>query len=105
MSHCDAEMTEVTVILRKDYEERLQDAVQMLTTAGMSITSADDENSVVEGAVESCRLPQIEQLECVQYVRRVMTYTADYPVGDPRDKDGAAGECPDVQPPPPPRRY
>ena len=105
MSHRDAEITEVTIILRKDFEERLQDAVQMLTTAGMMITQANDDNSVIEGAVESCRLLTIEHLECVQYVRKVMTYTADYPVGDPRDKDGASGECPDLQPPPAPRRY
>jgi hypothetical protein len=88
-NHRDAEITEVVVVLDKRWEDKLQDAVQQLKTIGMEIYSADDDNSVVEGAVESCHVHEIEKLECVDYVRKVMTYIADYPPGDPRDKDGA----------------
>ena len=87
-NHRDAEITEMVVVLDKRWEDKLQDAVQLLKNAGMEIYSADDNNSVVEGCAESCKVHDIEKLECVDYVRKVMTYIVDYPPGDPRDKDG-----------------
>jgi hypothetical protein len=86
--HRDAEITEVVVVLDKRWENNLKDAVDQLTKAGMEIYKADDDNSVVEGCADSCKVHDIEKLECVDYVRKVMTYIVDYPPGDPRDKDG-----------------
>jgi hypothetical protein len=83
----DAVISEIVVILDKTYEDRLSDAVTMLKEAGMEIRSADDENSVVEGAIEDSKVHALEKLPAVDYVRKVFTYYADYPPGDPRDTD------------------
>jgi hypothetical protein len=87
-NHRDAEITEMVVVLDKRWEDKLQDAIEQLKTVGMEIYSADDDNSVIEGAAESHKVQDIEKLDCVDYVRKVMTYIVDYPPGDPRDKDG-----------------
>jgi hypothetical protein len=87
-NHQDAEMTEIVVVLDKAYEEKLAEAVEKLKAVGMEIYSADDDNSVVNGVAESCKVALIRNLDCVDYVRQVMTWVADYPPGDPRDLDG-----------------
>jgi hypothetical protein len=88
-NHSDAEMTDVVIVLTTAYENRMAAAVEMLTAAGLEIDSTDDENDVVEGTIESCKLEAIRKLDCANYVRTVMTYIADYPPGDPRNKDSA----------------
>ena len=84
----DATYAEIVVILDQAYEERLSDAVAMLKAAGMTVESADDDESVVCGQIDVTRLPALEHLECVDYVRKVFTYDANFPPGDPRDRDG-----------------
>lgn len=84
----DATYAEIVVILDKAYEERLNDAVEMLRKAGMTVESADDDESVVCGQVDVAQLHALEHLECVDYVRKVFTYDANFPPGDPRDRDG-----------------
>ncbi len=87
-NHQDAEITEMIVVIDKRWEDKLQEAVEQLKAVGMEIFTVDDDKSVIEGSAESNKVAGIEKLECVDYVRRVMTYIADYPPGDPRDKDG-----------------
>ncbi len=87
MNHRDAEMAEIVVVLDKAWEDKLADAVATLKSHGMDISNADDDRSVVEGTVDCTKLPELEHLPCVDYVRKVFTYTADYPTGDPRDLD------------------
>ena len=84
----DAIISDIVVVLDKAYEERLADAVATLKSCGMEVRSADDDNSVVEGTIDDCRVHELEKLECVDYVRKVFTYYANYPPGDPRDRDG-----------------
>ena len=84
----DATYAEIVVILDKAYEERLNDAVEMLQKAGMSVENAADDESVVCGQVDLAQLHALEHLECVDYVRKVFTYDANFPPGDPRDRDG-----------------
>jgi hypothetical protein len=84
----DATISEIVVVLDKRWEENMQEAVVMLREVGVQITDADDENSVVNGSIDSTRLCDLEKLECVDYVRRVFSYDANYPPGDPRDRDG-----------------
>jgi hypothetical protein len=81
-------MSEVVVVLDKAYEDKLAEAVEKLKSLGMEVCSADDDNSVVEGQVETCKIHEMEKLDCVDYVRRVFSYDANYPPGDPRDRDG-----------------
>ena len=84
----DATYAEILVILDAAYEERLNDAVEMLKGAGMTVDHADDGNSTVSGQIELERLHGLEKLACVDYVRKVFTYDANFPPGDPRDRDG-----------------
>lgn len=87
-NHQDAEITEVVVVLHKECSADMAGALQLLKTAGLDVLNTDAENDVVEGAIESFKLPALQKLACVDYVRTVLTYIADYPPGDPRDKDG-----------------
>jgi hypothetical protein len=83
----DAFVTEVVVVLDKAYEERLKEAIAALKAAGVQIENADDDNSVVEGTIDASKVAALEKLDCVDYVRKVFTYEANYPPGDPRDVD------------------
>ena len=87
MGHRDAEITEIVVVIHETYCKRLHEAVAKLTEFGIEIFSTDEDECVVNGSVETYKVPGVEKLDCVNYVRTVMTYIADYPVGDPRDKD------------------
>ena len=86
-NHQDAEITEVVVVLDKSCDNQMAQVVEKLKGLGMDVFSTDEDNLVVEGAVESSKLPEIQKLGCVDYVRTVMTYIADFPTGDSRDKD------------------
>src|ERR1051326_8811507 len=84
----DANVTECVVVLDKAYEEKLPEAVEILKNAGMEIFKADDDNSVVGGQINTEKLAALEKLACVDDVRTVFSYDANYPPGDPRDQDG-----------------
>src|SRR5215217_3897676 len=92
MYHRDAEISDVVVILDKRWEDKLPEAVEVLKGAGMDVRKADDENSVVEGSIDAAKVHDLQKLDCVDYVRTVFTYFADYPPGDPRDKDNEPRE-------------
>lgn len=83
----DANITDIVVVLDKSYEEKLNEAVAKLKACGMEVSNADDDNSVVEGSVETYKLHALEKLDCVDYVRKVMSYDVNFPPGDPRDRD------------------
>lgn len=84
----DAIVSECVITLDKRWEDDLPGAVDMLKRAGVEVWNADDEKSVVEGAVETDKLHDLQKLDCVEYVRAVFTYHANYPPGHPKDRDG-----------------
>ena len=84
----DAIISDIVVVLDRAYEERLADAVAILKAHGMEVRSANDDTSVVEGTIAEDRVHDLQKLECVDYVRKVFTYHANFPPGDPRDRDG-----------------
>ena len=87
MNFHDAQMSDITVVLDKRWESDLEGAVKILKDAGVEVRNADDDNSVVEGVVETAKVHALEKLDCVDYVRTTFTWIADYPAGDPRDQD------------------
>lgn len=95
MSFNDAQMSDVTVVLDKRWENDLKGAVEILKANGLDIRSADDDNSVVEGTIESSKVHDLNKLDCVDYVRTTFTWIADYPAGDPRDQDKVNREVDD----------
>ena len=92
MSFNDAQMSDITVVLDKRWEDDLAGAVEILKQNGVDVRSADDDTSVVEGVVETAKVHDLHKLDCVDYVRTTFTWIADYPAGDPRDKDKANRE-------------
>ena len=88
MNFHDAQMSDITVVLDKRWESDLEGAVKILKDAGVEVHKADDDNSVVEGSIESCKVHELEKLDCVDYVRKVISYDVNFPPGDPRDRDG-----------------
>jgi hypothetical protein len=96
MSFIDAQMSDVTVVLDKRYESRLAEAIEMLKQAGLDVRTADDDRGLIEGVIEAQRAHDLQKLDAVDYVRITFTWVADYPVGDPRDKDLCAREYDEV---------
>jgi len=88
MNHRDAELSDVVVVLQDLDDKQADQAVAQLKSAGLDVASVNKDNGTIEGCVETCKVPDLKHIPGVSYVRSVMTYTADYPPGDPRDKDG-----------------
>jgi len=84
----DARISDVIVNLDRRWGDKLNDAVNQLRQAGLDVRDAHDENNMVEGTIDVEKVHGLEKLDCVDYVRTVFTYDADYPPGDPRDRDG-----------------
>lgn len=88
MNHHDAEITEVVVVLDCKGEQSVSQSVEKLKEMGLQVFDINNEEGVVEGCIDSARVHEIKSVPGVCYVRSVFSYTADYPPGDPRDKDG-----------------
>jgi hypothetical protein len=87
MNHEDAEVSDITVILKKDCADKFDQSVTELRKLQMTIEETDEENGVVTGTVGADKLPHIRASPCVEYVRVDFTYVADYPPGDARNQD------------------
>ena len=87
MQHQDAEVSDITVVLRKECAEKLEETVEALRKHAMEIDETDPDNGVVSGTILADKLPHIKSWPCVEYVRVEFTYIADYPVGDARNQD------------------
>lgn len=92
MNHHDAEITDVVVVLDGKGQKPIDDAVGQLKSLGMEVVDVNAEEGVIEGSIDSARVSDLKTVVGVCYVRSVFTYTADYPTGDPRDKDQEPGE-------------
>ena len=88
MNHHDAEVSDVVVVLEELDDAQTQEIVKLLQAAGMTVVKVDNDESVVEGSIEATKAHGLKHVSQVRYVRTVMTYVVDYPVGDPRDLDG-----------------
>lgn len=84
----DAYMSEIVAVIDDQHSDDLDAMVKDLTKAGVEVSNVNRSEGVIEGLVESSRVKQIDDLPGVEYVRTVFTYAADYPPGDPRDRNG-----------------
>jgi ribosomal protein L4 len=84
----DAYVSEVVVVLDELTTEQTAEVVELLKAAGMEVSRVNDDQSIVEGTIESVRAHDLKHVRSVRYVRTVFTYGANYPPGDPRDRDG-----------------
>jgi hypothetical protein len=88
MNHHDGEVTDVVIVLDDLNDDQTQEVVTHLKSVGLSVSSVNNDTSTVEGSIDSCKVHDLKKVGKVRYVRSVMTYTVDYPPGDPRDQDG-----------------
>src|SRR5947209_7633241 len=88
MNHRDAELSDVVVVLQDLEDQEANQVVTKLKSAGLDVSSVNKDNGTIEGSCETAKVHDLKHVPGVSYVRSVMTYTADYPPGDPRDKDG-----------------
>jgi hypothetical protein len=83
----DAIISDIIVILDTHYSEdvKTDEAVKILKDCGMQVDQIDYDNSVVEGAIAQAKVHELQQLECVDYVRTTFTYYASFPSTDSND--------------------
>ncbi len=89
MQHQDSQVSDITIVLKKECAEKIEETVNALRTLAMEIENTDPDNGVVEGTLAADHLPHIRTWPCVEYVRVEFTYIADYPPDDPRNLDPA----------------
>ena len=84
----DATYSEVVVMLEELTTEQTAQVVELLKAAGLDVCRVDDDRSVVEGTIDASKAHDLKSVPSVRYVRTVFTYDANFPPGDPRDRDG-----------------
>lgn len=95
MPHEDEELSDVVVVIVDEPGMSTQDAAKKLAEQGLQVSDVDDPNGVVEGTIASSKIPALKKLEFVKYVRDVFNYVADFPPGDPRNRDPDGEALPD----------
>ena len=85
----DAYVSEIIAVINDKHSDDLDKIVAQLKAAGVDVSNVNSDENVVEGTVESVKLKEVGKVPGVEYVRTVFTYAANYPPGDPRDRDGA----------------
>jgi hypothetical protein len=83
----DAFISDVVITACDTAEQPFDKTVEELKKQGMEIATANKDQCFIEGSVDSGKVRAIDDMPGVEYVRTVFTYVADYPPGDPRDKD------------------
>src|SRR5262249_26834247 len=56
----DTRISEVIITLDQKWENDLSGACEQLKKAGLEITNADDDNNVVEGTIDVCKVHTLE---------------------------------------------
>jgi hypothetical protein len=86
-SYPDTYISEVVVVLDELTDERTIEVVKELVARGLAVDHVNNENSVVEGRVETYRVKELELVTAVRYVRTHFTYAAEFPPGHPMDRN------------------
>ncbi|MBC8105050.1 MAG: hypothetical protein H7Z14_00545 [Anaerolineae bacterium] len=81
-------MSEIVVVIDDKHCDDMDSVVTRLSDAGVEVAKINPNEGVIEGLVESYKVKDIDEMPGVEYVRTVFTYAADYPPGDPRDRNG-----------------
>jgi len=84
----DAYVSEIIAVVDDKHSNDLNKVVEQLKLAGVDVSNVNNSECVIEGTVESQKLKEVSKVPGVEYVRTVFTYAANYPPGDPRDRDG-----------------
>ncbi|CAN5496221.1 hypothetical protein BH09PLA1_BH09PLA1_10450 [soil metagenome] len=85
----DAYMSEIVAVIDDEHCDDMDAIVARLTKAGVEVSNVNSSEGVIEGLVDASKVKAIDDMPGVEYVRTVFTYAADYPPGDPRDRNGS----------------
>lgn len=83
MANQEIEITDVVVVLDELDDATTEQVVKKLKEMGLCVETVDNDNSVVEGSIDTHRLHDLKKIEHVRYVRQVFSYLAE----------NASGEC------------
>ena len=81
MDQPDIEMSDVVIVLDELDDAQTLEVVEKLKGSGMRVDSVDNDNSVIEGSIESLKVHEVKKLDHVRYVRPVFSYRAEFPSG------------------------
>jgi hypothetical protein len=84
----DTYVSDIVAVVDEKHSDDLDKVVEQLKACGVEISNVNNDEHVIEGCVESHKLKEVGKVAGVEYVRTVFTYAANYPPGDPRDRDG-----------------
>jgi hypothetical protein len=84
----DAYVSEIIAVVAESHSDNLDKIVVLLKAAGVDVSNINCDEHIIEGCVESEKLKEVGNVAGVEYIRTVFTYAANYPPGDPRDRDG-----------------
>jgi hypothetical protein len=84
----DAYVSEIIAVISEDHVPSLDAILAQLKKTGMEVSNVNKDDNVIEGTIESEKLKELGKVPGVEYIRTVFTYAANYPPGDPRDRDG-----------------
>ena len=93
MNHHDADVTDVFVVLDELDDAQTLEVAKQHEAVGMTVCKIDNEKSVIEGSIVSQKVKELNKVKCVRCVRAGISYTVDYPVGDPRNLDPEDDAC------------
>ena len=83
----DALVSDITVVAEDLNREDMIDVARKLEAVGLRVDEINHESGVIEGTINTDKLPDVHKVDGVKYVRIELTYVADYPYGDPRNVD------------------
>lgn len=79
----------IVILKRECADGKFDETVQALAKMSMVVDETDPNTGSVQGTICADKVDAIRKWPCVEYVRVDFTYIADYPQGDPRNKDQA----------------
>ena len=83
----DAYLSEIVAVIADQESDDLDAMAGRLRDAGVEVWQINRGEGVIEGLVDAQRVKQIDDMPGVEYVRTIFTYAANFPPGDPRDRD------------------
>ena len=86
-AHQDAYISDVVVVVECCDDATFDKVLAQTKELGLDVRELRRDEHVIEGTIESSKLVDLDNIPGVEYVRSVFTYVADYPPGDPRDRD------------------
>ncbi|HLL90572.1 MAG TPA: hypothetical protein VK324_14825 [Tepidisphaeraceae bacterium] len=88
MNHCDAHVSEVTVVIKQQFPDTAAAAEELKKAFALEVSEVNEDQGVVVGLIDSGKVHDLQKHPQVEYARVGFSYVADYPTGDPRDLDG-----------------